>query len=65
MYQTLNNTKPQIAWAIFLKEEGNDEYMFHSAHWSKARAKDMTCEDWKKPKIVKIIFTFVSKPIKE
>jgi len=44
--------KPQIAWAIFL-DSG-----FHSAHWSKARAKEMLWHEWVKPKIVKIYFTF-------
>lgn len=55
--QTLNKKGPQTAWAIFLKEEPDDtDYIFHSAHWSKARAKEMLWHEWKKPKIVKITF---------
>jgi len=45
------------AWAIytFCDEGYKPEYLFHSAHWNKARAKEMA-EGMGKTKIVKIHF---------
>lgn len=56
--QTLNKRGPQTAWAIFLRDEDYDDaYYFHSAHWSRARARELLSPEWKRPKIVKIVFT--------
>lgn len=55
--QTLDKDCPQTAWAIFLLDEDTGTYVFHSAHWSKARAKEMLWHEWERPKIVKIAFT--------
>ena len=42
------------AWAIYRFNEDAGEYLFHSAHWSKTRARELSF-DWK-VKLVKIEF---------
>jgi hypothetical protein len=59
--------RKRTAWAIYLLNEECGEHLFHSAHWSYARAREMTFPEWKRdgkqPKIVKIKFEIVQ-PVK-
>jgi hypothetical protein len=53
---------PETAWAIFTLDEDDYLYRFHSAHWSRQRARELLPEidfdGLAKKKIVKVLLDF-------